>query len=333
MNFPVSVIIPCHNAQQWLPGTLASVAAQTHKPEQVILVADRCTDESVNIAREFDLPIQIIETDFGNAGPARNAGVALADSQWVALLDADDHWLANHLADAASLLHDTDHVAYCAGHRFMDNNDQPFPLPACFWQGWAEPHTQLTDTDYVQLMLKGMHFGHSTVVYRKERFDQVAGFNPQQVRRHDIDLWLRMIHEHHWAYHPGPAAHYRNQTPGSISRNMVEVTYYQLRALLLNEEAYAHTDLHRMIDAYARRAASVAFGDATGAWRDKLYEIATPKLPANYQRAYRVMRLCPWFFKAMIWMKRQTIGRVSAAAKAKRDQQQVDTSTPTEVSS
>lgn len=319
MNFPVTVIIPCHNAQQWLASTLATVADQTLAPAQVILIADRCTDDSVQVARDFPMDIQIIETDFGNAGPARDAGIIQAQAPWIALLDADDHWLAHHLENAAALLDDSDHVAYCAGHQFMDNQDKPFPLPACFWQGWAEPKTQLTDDQYVQLMLKDMHFGHSTVLYRKDRYIQVGGFNAQQLRRHDIDLWLRMIHNQHWAYHPGPAANYRNQTPGSISRNMVEVTYYQLRALLINEKEYTHTPLHQLIESYARRAASVAFFDADHQWRDKLYELALPKLSVGYQRSYGLMRLCPWFFKTIIWAKRQTVGRVGRSIKQHRD--------------
>lgn len=319
MHFPVTVIIPCHNAQQWLSSTLASVAAQTLPPQQVILIADNCTDGSVQIAQKFDLPIQIIQTDFGNAGPARNAGIRIADTPWIALLDADDHWLPDHLKNAASILSDSDHVAYCAGHRFMDNQNQPLALPSCFWQGWVEPHTKLTHTDYVELMLREMHFGHSTVIYRRDRFVEVGEFNPQQVRRHDIDLWLRMIHDHLWAYHPGPAALYRYQTPGSISRNMVEVTYYQLSALQRNRQAYAQTKLDQLIKSYAQRAASVAFHNADSVWREKLNKIAFADLSVQHRCFYRCVKLCPWFFKLLVIIKRQTLGRLQRFFKKRHD--------------
>ncbi len=300
-----SVIIPCHNAQQWIASTLASVTAQTHQPAEVIVVADRCTDDSLSVVRQSGLPIQIIETDLGNAGQARNAGVEMATSDWIALLDADDHWYPNHLADAATLLENSDHVAYCAGHDFMDNDGHTFAMPNCYWPGWEEVHADLTDADYVQLMHQSMHFGHSTVIYSRRRFCEVGGFEISQVRRHDIDLWLRMIHRHRWVYSPGPAAAYRNQTPGSISRNQIQVAYYDLQALTRNQQAYDMPLFDQRVNAYAKRAMSVAFHEAEEPWASRLRQLAQGHLSWNYRLVYAVANLCPPLFKAMIHLKRR----------------------------
>ena len=300
------------------------MARQTHKPEAVILVADRCSDDSIQIARDFPLEIQIIETDFGNAGPARNAGIHAATTPWIALLDADDHWLPDHLHDAADVLAGTEHVAYCSGHHFMDNDDKMLPLPPDYWQGWQEVHTHLNSDDYVQLMDQKMHFGHSTVIYQRKRLLEVGCFDPSQIRRHDLDLWLRMIHQHTWAYHPGPSAAYRNQTPGSISRNTVEVAYYALRALAGNQQAMNHRTYDRIVQGYAQRAMSVAFHDADPIWAEKLRELAMPHLTGKYKMGYKIMGICPPVFKLLISLKRRTLGRLLTALRHARQRKTVE---------
>ncbi|SDL39374.1 Glycosyltransferase, catalytic subunit of cellulose synthase and poly-beta-1,6-N-acetylglucosamine synthase [Arthrobacter sp. ok362] len=48
----VTVLIPAHNEEVSLPSTIASLRAQSHSPERIIVVADNCTDSTVDIARD-----------------------------------------------------------------------------------------------------------------------------------------------------------------------------------------------------------------------------------------------------------------------------------------
>jgi cellulose synthase/poly-beta-1,6-N-acetylglucosamine synthase-like glycosyltransferase len=48
----VTVLIPAHNEEVSLPSTIASLRAQSHSPERIIVVADNCTDSTVEIARD-----------------------------------------------------------------------------------------------------------------------------------------------------------------------------------------------------------------------------------------------------------------------------------------
>ncbi|MAX27390.1 MAG: hypothetical protein CMJ19_23075 [Phycisphaeraceae bacterium] len=308
MNFPVCVIIPCHNAQQWLPGTLASVAAQTHRPDQVILIADRCSDDSVKIAREFDLPIDVHESDFGNAASARNLGIEHANCPWIALLDADDQWYPHHLANAAQLLANTDHVAYCAKYDLMDNADHRRTLTDFEALHFAQSQTQLSHIDYTDLMLKHIPFGHLTVIYRRDHIREVGGFNPSFIRRHDIDLWLRAIYNHTWAFQSQVAASYRDQTPGAISRNRVEVAYYEMLAMVTNQKQYQCPQLDQLIQGYARQAMSAALLQADKPWAAKLRELAWPHLDRKYKRIYATLGLCPPLLRSLVHLKRKLSG-------------------------
>ncbi|MCU1532255.1 MAG: glycosyltransferase family 2 protein [Arthrobacter sp.] len=53
----VTVLIPAHNEEVSLPSTIASLRAQSHRPERIIVVADNCTDATVEIARRAGVEV------------------------------------------------------------------------------------------------------------------------------------------------------------------------------------------------------------------------------------------------------------------------------------
>jgi succinoglycan biosynthesis protein ExoO len=97
----VSVIIPCHNAAEFLGDALQSVSDQTLDDIECIVVDDSSTDGSAAIAESFakgDGRFRLIVLSEGHgASAARNAGIAEAKGRWLAPLDADDLFLPNRL--------------------------------------------------------------------------------------------------------------------------------------------------------------------------------------------------------------------------------------------
>ncbi|WP_035771781.1 glycosyltransferase family 2 protein [Arthrobacter sp. Br18] len=53
----VTVLIPAHNEEASLPSTIASLLAQSHRPERLIVVADNCTDSTVALARQAGVEV------------------------------------------------------------------------------------------------------------------------------------------------------------------------------------------------------------------------------------------------------------------------------------
>ena len=93
----VSVIIPCFNCQATIAETLASVAAQTLPPKEVILVDDGSSDrtwELLHELRQGHYPHLMLLSHPGHenhgACMARALGVAHASGEYIAFLDADD---------------------------------------------------------------------------------------------------------------------------------------------------------------------------------------------------------------------------------------------------
>ncbi|WP_193222227.1 glycosyltransferase family 2 protein [Alkalilimnicola sp. S0819] len=92
--YRISVIIPVYNYAERLPRTLQSVLPQLAPGDEIVLVDDGSTDESLALIQEYAAahPDRIVAAHQANAGPgaARNHGFRLASGTHILFLDADD---------------------------------------------------------------------------------------------------------------------------------------------------------------------------------------------------------------------------------------------------
>ena len=87
MNPLISVIIPAHNEEHYIAGTLQALRRQTYRYFEVIVVANGCTDRTVEMARP--LCDRVIDLPERGLGKARNTGGAKARGDLLVFLDAD----------------------------------------------------------------------------------------------------------------------------------------------------------------------------------------------------------------------------------------------------
>lgn len=94
MDKLISIIIPIYNLEAYLKNCIDSVIAQTYKNLEIILVDDCSMDGSINICRAYekkDIRIRVIEKKKNEgAGVARNAGIDIAQGQYIMFVDGDD---------------------------------------------------------------------------------------------------------------------------------------------------------------------------------------------------------------------------------------------------
>lgn len=86
-----SIIIPTLNEERFLPNLLESIADQTEKSYEVIVVDGASKDNTVKIVRSFDkkIPIRVIECDHARIPMQRNRGARLGRGEWLVFIDAD----------------------------------------------------------------------------------------------------------------------------------------------------------------------------------------------------------------------------------------------------
>lgn len=94
MNEKISVVIPAYNLQNFLPATLDSVLAQTHKNLEIIVVDDGSADGTAAVMESYaakDSRIRTIYQANGGVTSARLRGVAKATGAYVGFVDGDDY--------------------------------------------------------------------------------------------------------------------------------------------------------------------------------------------------------------------------------------------------
>lgn len=95
MDPVVSIIVPIYNIEDYLPKCLDSIISQTYPNFELILVDDGSTDSSWHICDRFaeiDNRIKVIHKKNGGLTSARNAGLLLAQGDWIMHVDGDD-WI------------------------------------------------------------------------------------------------------------------------------------------------------------------------------------------------------------------------------------------------
>ncbi len=183
----ISVVVCTYNGARTLGECLAGLARLEYPDYDVIVVSDGSTDASAEVAAAAGA--RVIATERRGLGCARNAGLAAADGEIVAYLDddatPDPHWL-HHLAHAFAT---TDHA--CIG-----GPNTPFPgdgtLASCISHVPGGPiHVLLDDTE-------AEHVPGCNMAFRKERLEELGGFDPQfRTAGDDVDVCWR-IRERGW---------------------------------------------------------------------------------------------------------------------------------------
>ena len=186
----VSVIIPAYRARETIGRALASVASQTRKPREVIVVDDGSDDGTFEAAEAMaakmnGVTLRVYSQDNRGAGSARNRALDKATSTYVAFLDADDEWMANKIERSMAVLDGTGHVLI--GHDFIrvetDGTEKVIECARRFKQA---------RNPFVGLFRQGF-IGTSSVVVRRDAVQTVGGFDESLETAQDFDLWLRIL--------------------------------------------------------------------------------------------------------------------------------------------
>lgn len=122
MNPLISVIVPCYNQAQYLDECLQSVLDQTYQNWECIIVNDGSPDHTEEVANKWlekDPRFRYIDKENGGLSSARNAGIAIAEGEWILPLDADDR-IGNLYLELASLEFNKDYSIIYSEAEFFE---------------------------------------------------------------------------------------------------------------------------------------------------------------------------------------------------------------------
>lgn len=104
----LSILIPCYNAEKYVAETLECLLGQDYENIEIILVDDGSSDNSYDIAKQFetDPRVQVFQQPNSGACVARNLALSKAKGEYVMFMDADDLVTKDMIASQMVLLED-----------------------------------------------------------------------------------------------------------------------------------------------------------------------------------------------------------------------------------
>lgn len=303
----ITVIMPCHNREKYVEEALQSAANQTLRPARVIAVDDGSTDRSVEVMKKTGIADQIIQVEFKNAAAARNAGIGLVTTEWIAFLDSDDSWYPEHLETAMHILTNTSDIAYITPYdAWVTETGRILEV----YNGIGdEVRTGLNEDDAIDLLLR-FQFGFPTpgMVLKTQKVKEVGGFDGTQLRRHDIEMFLRLILSGTWSFNPTPNYAMRAGIPGRISNQKDECSYYKLRALHKFQGMLSRPE---RIESYVRKLSKIAVNDTACSGKKDLfrqaYSYASPHMTFPEKIFYQFSSYAPITLRAWNAIRPQQI--------------------------
>jgi len=193
----VSVVVPAWNAERTLAETLNSVAAQTYRDLEILIVDDGSTDATATVAADFcarEPRARLISTANGGVAAARNEAIAEAAGHWIAPIDADDLWHPRKIEKqivAALSAPERPGFVYC-WHRLIDSESRITG---------SGPHWQLNGRAYAQLAYLNVVENGSALLLSRDALLEVGGYDESlRARRaqgcEDVMVQLQIARRH-----------------------------------------------------------------------------------------------------------------------------------------
>ncbi len=232
----VSVIIPTFNRAHTLPRAVDSVLKQRQRPEALIVIDDGSTDQTAQmIADEYPQVAYIHQKNQG-VSTARNKGIAMSNSDWLAFLDSDDEWLPGKLERQMTALSKQPEMKIChTDEIWIRDGKRVNPMKKHAKSGgWI-----------FEKCLPLCCVSPSSVVIHRSVFDDVGLFDESLPACEDYDLWLRIAARYPFLYFDEKLLVKYGGHEDQLSRKHWAMDRFRIRALEKILASDTLTDINR----------------------------------------------------------------------------------------
>jgi glycosyltransferase involved in cell wall biosynthesis len=188
----VSVVVPCYNYGRFLPACVSSILTQTDVDVDVLIVDDRSTDGSAEVAdalatSDSRVRVHRNERNLGHIS-TYNVGFSQVTGEYVMLVSADDMLTPGALARAVALLDAYPSVGFAYGWAVPFSNGQ-LPKPRTVPRSWSVWKGLDWVTDRCR---RGCNVILSTeVLIRRSVLERVGGYRTHVPHMGDFEWWMR----------------------------------------------------------------------------------------------------------------------------------------------
>ena len=235
-NTSVAVVVATYNGATYLLAQLESIALQTHKPAQIIIVDDASSDDTLRIANNFatEHPNVLVVQNETRLGYIKNfeKGMLLATASYVALSDQDDIWVPHKLETLLANI-GGQMLAY-SDSELIDSEGQLLN------QKMSTIKNQLAYHTPIMYAIGAWAPGHA-MLFKKELIEKAAPF-PTLVTH---DFWLGFVATCYGTvvYVNEPLVHYRQHAQNAIGADTTKNKTASLTLVQKKQQARARMQL------------------------------------------------------------------------------------------
>lgn len=228
----LSVVIPAYNHGRFVADAVHSVLAQTMADLELIVVDDGSTDDTLAVVKSIrDSRLRVIAQTNGGTHAAINTGLGAAAAPLLAILNSDDAYEPERLAQTAAVLEREPDVALVGSHiqvidaagtpiavkhGWADLEPWPLQAPQRSFRADADPRTALLTENYWSTS--------SNFVFRRAHLEQIGAVRPLRYV-HDWDLALRLALLGRLVLLQRPLLRYRVHERNTIRENQAAMIF------------------------------------------------------------------------------------------------------------
>lgn len=195
----ITIVIPFYNRFSQLQNTLLSVKNQTFQDWECLLIDDGSDTEElfrVNESISDDKRFRIIKRPDNRrkgANACRNIGIENAKGEYIALLDSDDLWPENYLADYLKFAKLVPEFSGSFAKCLIRNGEKEW---------FSNSRNVLADESYFDFLLDENTIAPTPSFFLDTRKANTIKFDESLLRHQDWDFFIRFGEQYDWKYNP-----------------------------------------------------------------------------------------------------------------------------------
>lgn len=207
----LSLVVPVYNVAPYLRECLDSLAAQTLRPDEIIVVDDGSTDDCPRILAEYSsrmANMTVIRQQNGGLSAARNTGMSAAHGRYLAFVDSDD-FVEPDMYERLVAMAEADglDMALCNAEYYFEGRQEP----TLVYEG-TQSSEVVTGADWMKQTLRRGRLLHMVWMHLYRRsFMEAHGFRFVPGLIHEDVIWTTeaLLAARRVRYDASPCYHYR----------------------------------------------------------------------------------------------------------------------------
>jgi GT2 family glycosyltransferase len=183
----ICAIIPTFNRAKYIIAALESIKRQTRPVDEIIVVNDGSTDNTLQVLKDYDDKIAVYSQTNAGKATAMNLGLSKTTADYIWIFDDDDIAADDGIAPLAAAL-DADpelDFAYGIHQKFPDEDLSARRMP----EFWGMPGL---DRPLLNIIGNFYPFQGATLV-RRRLYEKVGPFRTDFPRCQDVEMTVRMV--------------------------------------------------------------------------------------------------------------------------------------------